>query len=368
MRIFFAAVPTFVISDLHLDPEGDPQLFRDGRQGKALAALCDRLLQTPGAELVLLGDTFDFTSMQPPERGLDDFSRRVGVPIEPPARLSLRQKAAWIARDNPVAMGALSRLAAEVPVWMVPGNHDHHLAGGGAEAMAHIGLVGVRIVPFVARDLQGRTVVLMHGHEFDAGNAEPGGPGEAMTACVHHALLPFLRRHGARRHVRMDADRLVALRPEEAVVTLLQRWLEPDVFRRVFHAFLDLLAENRYMPHALALLGQLVPPDRVRAKAEEADRLWERAGATALDSLHGKKRLPHGAPRPDLLVLGHTHMLDWAADVEDRLYVNLGTWTERASDAMGPKDATLPLLELRRDAVTLRELQSGAELQTYAVQ
>ena len=369
MRTVFFAVPIFVVSDLHLDLDNDGQLFDDQRQGKELARLCERIRQTPGAELVLLGDAFDLTAMLPPEHGLDDFSRRVGVPIEPPPRLPVEQMCARIARDNPIAIEALVKLAAEAPVWLVPGNHDRQLGEpGGAEALRQAGLGAVRIQRFVERSLEGRTLVLMHGHEFDPGNAEPGGPGEAMTACLHHALLPFLRAHGARKHVRMDPDRLVALRPEEAVVTLLQRWLEPDVFRRVLRAVLDLLAENRYLPQPLALLAQLLPADRVRAKADDADRLWERAGATALDCLRGEKRLPHGAPRPDLLVLGHTHMLDWAADIDDRLYVNLGTWTERAADAMGPKDTTLPVVEITREALVLRDLERGGELQRYVVE
>ena len=366
-------MPTFVVSDLHLDAEADGQLFHDRRQGKALEQLCEQVRQRPGAELVLLGDTFDFTAMLPPEKGLEDFSRKVGVAIEPPPRLSTGQMCARIARDNPIAMEALVRVAAEAPLWLVPGNHDRHLGEpGAAEALRHIGLGNARIARFVDRSLDGKSVVMVHGHEFDAGNAEACGPGESMTACLHNALLPFLRAHGARKHLRMEPDRLVALRPEEGVVTLLQRWLEPDVFRCVFGAFLDLLAENRYLPQALAFLARLVPPDRVRAKVEAEDRLWERTGATAVDCLRGKRRLPHGAPRPDLLVLGHTHMLDWAADFDDRLYVNLGTWTERAADAMSPPDTTLPLLELRihegRPQALLRDLESGGELQRYSLQ
>jgi len=365
-------VPTFALSDLHLDAEADGRLFDDHRQGKAVAKVCGLLAEEANAELVLLGDTFDFTAMLPPARGLEDFARKVGFAIDPPPRRSTSQMCAQIARDNPVAMRALRQLSERIPIFIVPGNHDRHLGEpGAAEALAEIGLGKVRLASFVERNLDGKTVVMMHGNEFDAGNAKPGGPGEAMTACIHHAVLPFLREHRARRHVRMNPDRLVALRPEEAVVTLLQRWLEPEVFKRFFNAFLDLLAENEYLPHALAFLARLVPTDQVRAKAAQQDRLWERAGDTAIKCLRGERELPHGAPRPDVLVLGHTHVLDWAAEQGDRLYVNLGTWTERASDALSPFDMTLPLLEMRMHdrspLVVLRDIdERGGELQRYS--
>jgi hypothetical protein len=59
-----------------------------------------------------------------------------------------------------------------------------------------------------------------------------------------------------------------------------------------------------------------------------------------------------------VLVLGHTHVVDWAVQEGrpgvQRLYVNLGTWSARASDAAGPLDATLPLLRLEADHRALR--------------
>ena len=49
-------------------------------------------------------------------------------------------------------------------------------------------------------------------------------------------------------------------------------------------------------------------------------------------------------------MLGHTHTLDWAvadgAGPSERLYVNLGTWTDRCVDAHGAPDTTLPMLEV----------------------
>jgi hypothetical protein len=55
-----------------------------------------------------------------------------------------------------------------------------------------------------------------------------------------------------------------------------------------------------------------------------------------------------------VLVLGHTHVLDWAVlegrrRRPDRLYVNLGTWTQRAYDASSPPDTSLPVLRLAEE-------------------
>ncbi len=364
-------MPTYVLSDLHLDEAAPGRLFEDERQGKALAALCARIAEEANAELVLLGDTLDLTSMLPPRHGLPAFAKRVGVPLDAPSPRTAAELCSAAARANPIATEALAKLAERAPVFIVPGNHDRHLAEpGGAQALAAAGLGKLRLEPYLVRELAGRTVVLQHGHHFDAGNRHPGGTGEAMTACLHHAVLPYLQAHGARTHIKMDLDRLVALRPEEAVISLLQRWLGDRDFERFFHAFLDLLAENGYLPHALAFLARFVPVDQVRAQVRKADRLWEDACGSARACLRGDKPLPLGAPRPDLLILGHTHMLDWVLEGADRLYVNLGTWTERAYDATGPLDTTLPLLELRlADGVpraVLRDLtHPDLELQRY---
>ena len=161
----------------------------------------------------------------------------------------------------------------------------------------------------------------------------------------------------------------MSLRPEEAVVSILQRWLDEKTFRRFFRAFLRLLAENGFLPRPLSWLASLVSADRVRSAVAEQDRLWERTGRHAIEVLKGKRHLPHGAPVPDVAVLGHTHVLDWAVE-RGRLYVNLGTWTERAFDASSPRDASLPLLHLEasngRLRASLSDLAAGdLELQRY---
>src|SRR3954465_9827227 len=79
-------VTLYVVSDLHLDERGPGRLFFDERQGRGvasprarrggeLASLCERVAQDDGAELIVLGDAFDFTAMQPPQRGLRRFFR-----------------------------------------------------------------------------------------------------------------------------------------------------------------------------------------------------------------------------------------------------------------------------------------------------
>jgi hypothetical protein len=102
-----------------------------------------------------------------------------------------------------------------------------------------------------------------------------------------------------------------------------------------------------------------VSPERARRRILEADGLWQRAGATALAVLAQERRLPLRAPQPDVLLLGHTHVLDWAVlearrGRPDRLYVNLGTWTERAFDVASPPDASLPLVRVADEEGRLR--------------
>ena len=79
--------------------------------------------------------------------------------------------------------------------------------------------IRARIEHSCVRRLGEKTVVLQHGHELDDGNEHPGGSGEVMTNALHQAVIPWLRHKGAPPNLRMDPDRIVALRPEEAVIT-----------------------------------------------------------------------------------------------------------------------------------------------------
>lgn len=359
----------YVISDLHLDETAQARLFADERQGRELAALCDRISRDEGAELILLGDCFDFTAMQPPPRGLARFFERLRVPREPPARRSADQLLDAVHRSNPLGFDALGKLSQRMQVTVVPGNHDHQLGEPGAAELLGRHGIRARVERSCVRRLGDRTVVLQHGHEFDEGNERPGGKGEMMTNVLHQAVIPWLRHKGAPPNVRMDPDRIVALRPEEAVVSVLQRWTGEREFRRFYRAFLSLLAENGYLPRPLGFLAGLVSANRVRAAVAAQDRLWERTALRALEVVKGRREPAHAAPRPDALVLGHTHVIDWAV-AGGRLYVNLGTWTERAFDASSPRDASLPLLQLDAPEGSLRAVLTDlscddAELQRF---
>jgi UDP-2,3-diacylglucosamine pyrophosphatase LpxH len=367
-------VTIYVVSDLHLDEDDGSRLFHDDLQGKALAELCHRVADER-AELVLLGDSFDLTSMTPPARGLARFARTMQVPLRSAPPRDLLALLSAVRRSNPRGLEALAAASERGTVTIVPGNHDHHLAARRApEALPAAGLPRARLELSPVREVAGRTVVLQHGHAFDPGNAKPGSDGEIVTQVMHQAVIPYLLAHGARPNVRMDADRIVALRPEEAVIPVLQRWLEPRAFRRLFLALVRLLADNGVVARPLAWVRRALTAEVVRRRVKEEQALWQRAGRAALRVLEGKRRLAHGAPRPDLLVLGHTHVLDWAVleatrRRPERLYVNLGTWSERCYDAASPPDGSLPALRIAEErgalAVSLWDARSGEELQRF---
>src|SRR5256885_5123746 len=109
----------YVISDLHLDEHAEARLFDDQRQGRELAALCERIGRDEGAELILLGDCFDFTAMLPPPRGLERFFRRLKVPQDPPRRRALPELIGAVRESNPVAFEALAQLAKRVRITLV---------------------------------------------------------------------------------------------------------------------------------------------------------------------------------------------------------------------------------------------------------
>src|SRR2546421_55073 len=118
------AVALFVLSDLHLDEEGEARLFRDDRQGAKLASLCERVARGD-AEVVLLGDVFDLTAMNPPARGLDRFFAELGVAAEPKPARGVRR----LLEARRPRRGA-HRLAA-------PGRDPVPPAARGAQARAH---------------------------------------------------------------------------------------------------------------------------------------------------------------------------------------------------------------------------------------
>ena len=356
----------FVCSDLHLGEPGSARMFFDGAQGLRFAELCTEVARS-GGELVLLGDIFDLTASTPPAKGLDAFARSVGASsIAAREPRSAAELMVSIRGNNPLALDALEALCAVAKVTLVPGNHDRHLGEpGGREALNAAGLEGVGIEQGAVRKLGDRVLVLQHGHAWDPSNATAAGGGEVMTSVLHHAVIPYLRGLGARLNVVIEPERVVALRPEERVVPVLERWLPPGRYETFLDAFLELLVENGYLSRAMAWLAT---PLRIRERLKVDDGLWERSGRIALDALEGRAPLPGRPPPPDVLVLGHTHVIDWAvqegrtqlhartgkANPVQRLYVNLGSWTARASDAAGPLDATLPVLEVEETPHALR--------------
>jgi UDP-2,3-diacylglucosamine pyrophosphatase LpxH len=349
-------MPLFVVSDLHLGESSLATMFRDALQGHRFADLCAGVARNADSELVLLGDIFDLTAAHPPKAGLADFGRALEVELEERPARPLPQIMRGIREANPIALDALEALSSEVRVTLVPGNHDRHLAEpGGREALDAAGLPKVQIEPSAVRRVLDKVVVLQHGHAWDPGNATSKGGGEIMTAVLHHAVIPFLRHLAPRSNVSIDPDRVIALRPEERVVPVLERWLKPGVFERFTDALIEILVANKALSRTL---GWLATASAIRSRLKDDDDLWERAGNLALEALEGNKALPGKPPPPDVLVLGHTHVMDWAVHEGrpgvQRLYVNLGTWSARASDAAGPVDATMPVLRVEADQRALR--------------
>ncbi|HWE23795.1 MAG TPA: hypothetical protein VG496_07615 [Myxococcales bacterium] len=359
----------FVVSDLHLGETGLARMFHDHSQGMRFAELCSFVGRTPDSELLLLGDIFDVTASLPPARGVTQFGRALEVPLEDREPRPLPGICASIRENNPVALDALEALCSDAPVTLVIGNHDRHLATPeGRAALDFAGLSGVRVESLSVRKVGEKTVVLQHGHEWDPSNATPTGGGEVMTAVIHHAVVPFLRHLAPRSNVSIDADRVIALRPEERVVPVLERWLKPGMYERFIDAFIEILVANGYMSRALSWLAT---PERIRGRLKDDDDLWERAGRAALGALQGHRSIPGKPPPPDVFVLGHTHVIDWAVQEGrpgvQRLYVNLGTWAARTSDAAGPVEAILPVFRLDapvrgKVVATLRDLSNQSRL------
>jgi UDP-2,3-diacylglucosamine pyrophosphatase LpxH len=364
---------TFVLSDLHLDERANARLFKDERQGKRLASLFEELAAERNARLVLLGDTFDFTSMLPPERGLERFADALEFPLEVMPCRNLAALLEAVERSNPLAFEALRKVSRAIPVTVVVGNHDWQL--GLPDAIDRLRGAGlqVELAGDLSFELAGSRVALEHGHRFDPSNAHPHGGGEVLTRALYQAVIPFLRHHGARSNVRMEPDRVVALRPQERALELLERWLDPTTFGRLLRAFLRLLAANRDLPRAAQSLIAHAPVSLVRSKLAATEQAWKHAAHTAVKALQRTRHTRQLETDADVVVLGHTHVLDWAVtDVRgrERLYVNLGTWTERAADGLSPTDTSLPLLvldDLDGLHVELRDLDwDGGVLEVFS--
>src|SRR2546430_317723 len=232
---------------------------------------------------------------------------------------------------------------------------DLHLGESTLASMFRDPVQGLRFADLcagIARNSENELVLL--GDIFDLTAAHP--PRKGLTAFGMALDVPIEDKPPRPLPAIMRAIREnnpVAL--EALVVPVLERWLKPGVFERFIDAFLELLVENGYLSRAAAWLAT---PGLIRSRLKDDDDLWERAGRTALDALEGSRPLPGKPPPPDVLVLGHTHVMDWGVAEgrpgAQRLYVNLGTWSAVASDAAGPMDATMPLLRIEADQRQLR--------------
>ena len=366
-------MPLFVLSDLHLADDTVVSMFDEDVQGKKIVALCDRVAREKDAELVLLGDVFDLTAMTPPPGGVAKFGAKMGVDlVDLPARSAV-DMCASARRPHERTLKAIDDLASGVTVTLVPGNHDHHFgAVDGRAALDAAGLRHVRIEPETVRTLGGRVVLLQHGHALDPDNAEPSGKGEMLTRVLHHAVVPMLQKIPRPPNVPVDPARLVLLRPEERMMPVLERWLSRSQYEAFMPAFLDLLV---LVGSLSSVESWFATPARLRERLDDADHLWERTGTHARDALRGLGGISGSIPRPDVVVLGHTHVPDWAVEggkddggaaERQRLYVNLGSWTARANDALGPFDDTLPVLRIEDGpsglSATFEELSERAVL------
>lgn len=363
----------WVMSDFHLADASTVAMFDEGMQGKRMAALCERIAGEGEGELVLLGDIVDLTAMQPPPRGVAKFGKKMGIDLhDAPERDPVAMCAATRLR-HAATLAAIAGLPERVRVTLVPGNHDHHFGvATGRAALDAAGLERVEIACEVVREIAERRVLLQHGHELDDANAKAGGEGEMLTRVMHHALVPMLERIVPPPNVRFAPVRLAALRPEERMVPVLRRWLGEHRFETFADALTDLLVDVGALSRVEAWFAT---PERLRKRLDDADDLWERVGADARATLEGSKVLSAAAPQPDVLVLGHTHVPDWVAgDVDQaaerqRLYVNLGSWTSSARDALSPFDDTLPVLRIDAPArglrATLEELVSGRVMESF---
>lgn len=360
---------TYFLSDLHLLAENTNHYFRDEVEGVRLARFLEELPRTdPAPRVVFVGDVFDLTAMERPA-GVEAFFSELDAPMDGvvPER-TLEEKIAALQVRQPRFFRAVSRFAERHPTVYLFGNHDAQLA----EAERPDLLTGLESVRFSwswhGQEFH-RALSAVHGHAWDeSNNTEKGwkNRGAAFTSVVQGAALPYLRWTLATRGI--DVDRLGVLRPEELVVPVLRRWLPPGHFERFFDAFLALLVTNGIIP---SLASYFLTPDTIRGRLRDDDQLWENVGTHALEVLAGEEMLADRPPPPHVLVAGHTHVLDWARHEgrpgSVRLYCNLGTWTQKCTNAISRPETLMPVLRVGEEAgevtAVLRDLKSGEELE-----
>ncbi|MFI5297557.1 MAG: hypothetical protein ACHREM_05610 [Polyangiales bacterium] len=357
----------YVASDFHIQDADQPWLFTPTKVA-AFCAVAKEALDRGGA-LLLAGDIFDLTGMQPPALGLADFFARAapGVTIPLPSTRILNERLRAAIDRFPDFRDALKPLAASNRLWLMPGNHDCGIDGQLARIVV-ANAIGVSpdVLRFEETYRVGDVLLAAHGHEFDPANSTSDGcsnAGSIITACLYHAVMPALRALGVSANV---TAAIPCVRPEENLVNGIQAYLGGRT-QEFLLAFVNLLQDNGYF-HGVAdvrvwlathILSGLVSVDRVREALRDDTDVAAKARAAAGRVLDGLAFVPTGQSPPKVVVLGHTHELDATPN-----YVNLGTWIDHVR-GLGPTDLvavdrTLPVLVIDGDAVSLHDVASIA--------
>jgi UDP-2,3-diacylglucosamine pyrophosphatase LpxH len=354
----------YVASDFHIHDTDNPWLFTQAK-ARIFAAVAKEVSDAGGA-LLLAGDIFDLTGMQPPELGLTEFFANAApgktvrsIPARP---LAVRLQAAL---DRlPDFRDALRPLAETGRLWLMAGNHDCGLDSEAARAVLGTA-IGVDPQRFRFEQSYRVEDVLLtaHGHEFDSSNGTANGctnAGSIVTSCLYHAVQPALAALGAAPEV---VAAIPCVRPEENIVTGLQGYLG-DHTSAFLRAFVKLLQDNGYFHGltdiriwlAMHFLRGLVTSDRVRDALRDDSDIALKSREAASRLLSGRGLVKGGEPAPSLVVLGHTHELDALPD-----YVNLGTWVDHVR-GLAPADLAaveraLPVLLIDGANVTLHDVR-----------
>ncbi len=138
----------YVISDLHIG--GDEQLEEVDFLDELLAFLEEMRERDESAELIINGDAF----------GLWEFTGVTG-----PDKFDV------LLETYPELFSALEQTGAEVPITLLPGNHDHELAAY-EEFVDRFAEYNVHVIqePELTKSLAGRTVHFEHGNQLDPNN------------------------------------------------------------------------------------------------------------------------------------------------------------------------------------------------------
>jgi hypothetical protein len=357
----------YVASDFHIHDIDNPWLFTPAKERIFIAVATEAL--DAGGALLLAGDIFDLTGMQPPVNGLTEFFDKAApgkaVPLSPARPLARRLQAA-IDRF-PDFRRSLHPLAEKGRLWLMAGNHDCGLDGGAARIVLGdaIGVDPDRL-RFEQTYRVEDVLLAAHGHEFDPSNGTADGcanAGSIVAACLYHGVQPALAALDVAPEV---VSAIPCVRPEENIVTGLQAYLG-DHTSDFLRAFIKLLQDNGYFHGltdvriwlAMHFLSGLVTVDRVRDALRDDNDVATKSREAASRLIQGRGLVKVGEQPPKVVVLGHTHELDGLPD-----YVNLGTWVDHvrglAPADLVAVDRTLPFLVIDGAEVNLHDVREIA--------